>query len=175
MQPTCEQLAAAVTAAASQELTKALERIKHCLGQLTDEQIWQRDSEPMNSVGNLILHLCGNLRQWVVAGIGGETDVRQRSTEFSDRGPMSAAELLRRLDEVVAQAHGALAKASASDLMRTRCIQGFDVNGLEAIFSSVPHFRGHTQEIIHMSRCLLGDAYTFAWVPSTPQEEAANQ
>jgi hypothetical protein len=110
-----------------------------------------------------------------VAGIGGETDVRQRSTEFSERGPISTAELLRRLDEVVAMAHDALAKTSASDLMRTRCIQGFDVNGLEAIFDSVPHFRGHTPEIVHMTRCLLGDAYTFAWVPSTPQEGAVNQ
>jgi hypothetical protein len=173
MQPTSEQLAGAVAAAANQELTKALERIKHCLGQLTDEQIWQRESEPMNSVGNLILHLCGNLRQWIVAGIGGEADLRQRWTEFSERGPISKAELLRRLDEGVAQAHDALARASASDLMRTRCIQGFNVNGLEAIFDSVPHFRGHTQEIVHMTRCLLGDAYKFAWVPSTPKEGAA--
>ena len=67
MQPTSEQLAAAVAAAASEELTKALDRIKHCLGQMTDEQIWQRESESMNSIGDLILHLCGNLRQWIVA------------------------------------------------------------------------------------------------------------
>jgi hypothetical protein len=172
MQTTSEQLAAAVTAAASRELTKALKRIKHCLGQLTDEQIWQRESESMNSIGNLILHLCGNLRQWIVAGIGSETDERHRPKEFSERGPIPKRELLRCLDEVVAKAHDALAKVSASDLMRTRCIQGFDVNGLEAIFDSVPHFRGHTQEIIHMTRSLLGDAYQFAWVPLTPQEGA---
>ena len=86
MQPTSDQLAAA---AASQELTKALERIKHCLGQLTDEQIWQREAESMNSIGNLILHLCGNLRQWIVAGIGGEQDLRRRPNEFSERGAIS--------------------------------------------------------------------------------------
>jgi len=170
MQSTSEQLAAAVAEAANQELTKALDRIKHCLGQLTDEQVWQREAESMNSIGNLILHLCGNLRQWIVAGIGGDRDVRQRPKEFSELGPISKTELLRRLDEVVANAHAALARAS--DLMRTRCIQGFDVNGLEAIFDSVPHFRGHTQEIIHMTRSILGDAYRFAWVPSTLQEGA---
>jgi len=170
MNPTCEQLAAAVAAAASQELTKALDRIKHCLGQLTDEQVWQREAESMNSIGNLILHLCGNVRQWIMAGIGGEHDARQRPKEFSERGPISKIELIRRLDEVVANAQDTLAKTSASDLMRTRCIQGFDVNGLEAIFNSVPHFRGHTQEIIHMTRSMLADAYKFAWVPSTPQE-----
>ena len=170
--PATADLAAALSAAASHELTKALDRIKHCLEQLTDEQVWQRPSESMNSIGNLILHLCGNLRQWIVAGVGGEKDVRQRPKEFSERGPISKMELVRRLDEVVAQAQDALKKASAQDLLRQRCIQGFDVNGLEAIFDSVPHFRGHTQEIIHMTRFLLRDAYKFAWVPSTPQEGA---
>jgi uncharacterized damage-inducible protein DinB len=165
-------LASALNAAASHELTKALERIKHCLDQLTDEQVWQRPTESMNSIGNLILHLCGNLRQWIVAGIGGEKDLRQRSKEFSERGPISKTELVRHLEEVVALAQDALKKASAQDLLRRRCIQGFDVNGLEAIFDSVPHFRGHTQEIIHMTRFLLGDAYTFAWAPATPQQGA---
>ena len=172
MQPTNDQLAASVTASASEALTKGVERIQHCLSQLTDEQVWWRPSESMNSIGNLILHLCGNVRQWIVAGIGGEKDERQRPQEFSERGPISKADLLRRLDEVVAQAHYALGNASAQDLVRKRIIQGFDVTGLEAIFDSVPHFKGHTQEIIHMTRRLLGDDYKFAWVPSTPQEGA---
>jgi len=172
MYPTSDQLAAAVSAAAGHELTSALERIEHCLGQLTDEQIWQRESEAMNSIGNLILHLCGNLRQWIVAGIGGAADVRERPLEFSERGPIAKTELIRRLTEAVAQAHDALAQASASDLMRKRCIQGFDVSGIDALFDSVPHFRGHTQEIIHMTRSILGDAYQFAWAPATPQQGA---
>lgn len=130
MQPTAEQLAAAVAAAANRALTKCVDQIKHCLGQLTDEQIWQRQSDSMNSIGNLILHLGGNLRQWIVAGIGGEQDVRQRPTEFSERGPISKTDLLRRLDEVVGQCHQALAKASANDLLQQRCIQGFDVTCL---------------------------------------------
>jgi uncharacterized damage-inducible protein DinB len=172
MQPTPEPLVTALAAAAGHELTKARDRIKHCLDQLTDEQVWRRPSESMNSIGNLILHLCGNLRQWLVAGIGGEADVRQRPNEFSERGPISKMELARRLDEVVVHAHDALKKVTAQDLLRRRRIQGFDVNGLEAIFDSVPHFRGHTQEIVHMTRNLLGDAYKFAWMPATPQEGA---
>ena len=171
MQPTTD-LTSAVTAAASQALAQAVDRIKHCLGQLSDKQVWWRPSEAMNSIGNLILHLCGNVRQWIVAGIGGAPDARQRPMEFSERGPIPKAELLRRLDEVMAEAHGALKKASSQDLLRKRCIQGFDVTGLEAIFDSVPHLKGHTQEIIHMTRCLLGDAYQFAWTPSTVQEGA---
>jgi hypothetical protein len=166
------QLVEAVTAAANQELANALKRIRHCLDQLTDEQVWWRPAESMNSIGNLILHLEGNLRQWIVAGIGGEKDSRQRPKEFSESGPISKPILLGRLEDTVGQAHEALNKISAQDLLRKRTIQGFAVNGLEAIFDSVPHFRGHTQEIIHLTRSLLGDAYQFAWTPSTLQEGA---
>lgn len=166
------QLAAALTAAANQELANALKRIQHCLDQLTDDQVWWRPAESMNSIGNLILHLEGNLRQWIVAGFGGEKDNRQRPKEFSERGPISKAILLGRFEEAVAKAQEALKKTSAQDLLRKHTIQGFAVNGLEAIFDSVPHFRGHTQEIVHMTRSLLGDAYQFAWTPSTPQEGA---
>jgi hypothetical protein len=172
MQPTSDQVAAAIAAAAARELNQALDRIKHCLGQLSEEQVWQRESEAMNSIGNLILHLCGNLRQWIVAGVGGEKDVRQRPREFAERGPNPKTELLHRLETVVAQAIAAVKKATAQDLMQQRCIQGFEVNGLEAIFDSIPHFRGHTQEIIHMTRSLLGHGYKFAWAPSSPQEGA---
>lgn len=172
MQSASEQLAVAVAAAANRELSKALDRIKHCLDQLTDEKVWWRPAESMNSIGNLILHLCGNVRQWIVAGIGGEKDVRQRPKEFSERGPIPKQDLLRRLDEVLAQAHDALTRATAQDFLRNRCIQGCDVNGLEAIFASVPHFRGHAQEIIYMTRTMLGEGYKFAWMPSTPPQGA---
>ncbi|HZZ78027.1 MAG TPA: DUF1572 family protein [Gemmataceae bacterium] len=165
MRPSAETLAVAIGAAAAQELTKAHERIRHCVLQLDDVQIWRRQTDAMNSIGNLILHLCGNLRQWIIAGVGGAPDVRQRPLEFSERGPIARDELLRRLDAVVGQACEALRRASAEVLLRTRHIQEFDVTGLEAIFDSVPHFRGHTQEIIHITRSMLGDAYRFAWTP----------
>jgi Protein of unknown function (DUF1572) len=167
------ELVSAVTAAACRALTKGADQIKHCLGQLSDEQVWWRPAESMNSIGNLILHLCGNVRQWIVAGIGGESFMRQRPLEFAERGPIPKSELLRRLDQVLAEAHEALGKASTPDLLRNRIIQGFDVTGVQAIFDSVPHFTGHTQEITHMTRFLLGDAYQIAWAPSTPQEGAA--
>ncbi len=59
---TADELAAAVGAAAAHKLDSALERIQHCLGQLTDGQVWHRSQPGLNSIGNLILHLCGNLR-----------------------------------------------------------------------------------------------------------------
>jgi hypothetical protein len=169
---TADDLASAVGAAAAHELGSALERIKHCLGQLTDEQVWHRPQPSLNSIGNLILHLCGNLRQWIVAGIGGAPDVRNRPAEFAERVPVPKEELVRSLEGVVGEAKQILAGVEARQLTKLRRIQGFDVTGVAAIFDSVPHFRGHTQEIVHMTRLRLGDAYRFAWTPTTPEQGA---
>jgi hypothetical protein len=169
---TADELAAAVGAAAANELTSALARIRHCLGQLTDEQVWWRPRPGLNSVGNLVLHLCGNLRQWVVVGLGGGTDSRDRPAEFAERGPIPKAELLRRLEAVVDEARAVLARQTAGRLLEARRVQGFDVTGLAAVFDSVPHFRGHTQEIVGLTRLQLGDAYRFAWAPTTPEQGA---
>ncbi len=169
---TADDLATAVGAEAAKELDNALARIKHCLGQLTDEQVWWRAGPSLNSVGNLVLHLCGNLRQWIVAGLGGAADGRDRPAEFSERGPIPRDELLRQLQAVVDEAKAVLTRQTARQLLEARRIQGFDVTGLAAIFDSVPHFRGHTQEIVGMTRLQLGDAYRFAWAPSTPEQGA---
>jgi hypothetical protein len=153
-------------------MDSALDRIKHCLGQLDDEQVWWRSQPSLNSIGNLILHLCGNVRQWIVAGVGGASDNRNRPAEFAERGLIPKDELVRRLESVVAEAKQALAFVTARQLVDVHRIQGSNVTGLAAIFDSVPHFRGHTQEIVHITRLQLGDAYRFAWTPTTPEQGA---
>lgn len=163
---TTDELAAAVGRAAVQELDNARSRIRHCLDQLTDDQVWWRCGPQLNSIGNLILHLCGNVRQWIVAGIGGVADTRDRPAEFTERGPIPKAALLSRLDAVVDEANEVLIRLTALQLLEDRRIQEFDVTGLGAIFDSIPHFRGHTQEIIHLTRLQMGDAYRFAWTPA---------
>jgi hypothetical protein len=169
---TPDELAAAIGAAAAHELDSALARIRHCLEQLNDEQVWHRAQPGLNSIGNLILHLCGNLRQWIVAGIGGAPDVRTRPAEFTERGPIPKDQLLHGLETVIAAAKRVLAGVDSRQLTGLRRIQGFDMTGVAAIFDSVPHFRGHTQEIVHMTRLQLGDAYQFAWTPTTPEQGA---
>jgi hypothetical protein len=169
---TADELAAAVGGAAAHELQSALDRIKHCLGQLDDEQVWRRSRPGLNSIGNLILHLCGNLRQWIVAGVGDASDVRNRPAEFAERGPIPKVELMRSLEAIVEEAKRVLAGVDVWRLTEVRRIQGFDVTGVAAVFDSVPHFRGHTQEIVHMTRLLLGDAYRFAWTPTTAEQGA---
>jgi hypothetical protein len=174
MTVSADQLSAAIAAEANRELTDALQRIEHCLDQLTDGQVWLRPREGMNSLGNLILHLSGNVRQWIISGLGGAPDVRNRPAEFAERGPIPKAELLATLRATVVQAQAAIAQASPEAWLRIRRIQGFEVTGLGAVFHSLPHFRGHTQEIVHMTRELLGAAYRFAWVPQTKEQGAAD-
>jgi hypothetical protein len=170
---TPDQLATAVGEAAAHELTSALARIKHCLGQLSDAQIWWRAQPSLNSIGNMILHLCGNVRQWIIAGLGGAEDIRNRPEEFAERGPIPREELIRQLDAVVDEARAVLSRVTAKQLTEMRQIQGFDVTGMGAIFDSVPHFRGHTQEIVGLTRLQLGDSYQVAWTPNSTEQGAA--
>lgn len=164
-----QDITTATKHAAIDELNDAIEKIAHCLDQLTSEQIWWRPSPSMNSIGNLILHLCGNVRQWITAGVGGAKDIRNRPLEFSERGPLETSELWQRLGATIEEAKSAIANASTAGLVDRRRIQGFDVTGIGAIFHSVAHFRGHVQEIIHLTRSQLGDAYQFDFVPTTPE------
>jgi hypothetical protein len=159
----------AYLAAARRQLAGRHERLVHCLSQLDDRQVWWRPREGMNSIGNLVLHLCGNLRQWVVSGVGGAPDVRDRPAEFAERGPVPRDELLRRLAAVVAEADAVLAGADGATLPEPRTIQGFQETVLSALFDCLVHLGGHAQEVVCLTRLQLGDAYRFAWVP-TPEQ-----
>ena len=154
------------------ELTQAFGRIQHCLNQLSDEQVWHRPRMEMNSIGNLLLHLCGNVRQWVICGLGGEPDTRNRPAEFAERGPIPKGDLLAKLESTVDEAKIILETQTADTWRRRLRIQAFDTTGFGAALHSVSHFRGHTQEIIHQSREILGATYDFAWVPQTKEQGA---
>src|SRR5690349_16980472 len=135
MQIAADEFALAVGAEAGAALRDCTDVIRHCLDQLTDEQVWRREGEDRNSIGNLVLHLCGNVRQWLISGVGGAMDVRDRPREFAERAPIAKTELLRQLQGVVAEASAALLAVKADQLMRKRRIQGFEISGLGAIFS----------------------------------------
>ncbi|REK18362.1 MAG: DUF1572 domain-containing protein [Planctomycetota bacterium] len=168
-----DELAAAIGRDAGHELADAMKRIHHCVDQLTGEQLWWREDESQNSIANLLLHLAGNLRQWIISGLGGVEDTRNRPAEFAERKPIGGDELLRQLDEVVQEAREVLANMTAAEFLRVRKIQGFDVRGSRAMLGTVSHFQGHTQEIIHITRHLLGERYQFYWQPQTPEQGAA--
>lgn len=147
-------------------------RVEHCVGQLDDARVWWRPVESMNSVANILLHLGGNLRQWLVSGVGGAADIRDRPAEFAERGSIPRDELLRGFLATVAEADGVLASLHEARLLERRRIQGFDETVLSAIWGTLEHLGGHTQEIIYITRLQLGDRYRFAWSPSTPEQGA---
>jgi hypothetical protein len=93
------------------------ERIKHCLAQLDDSQVWWRAHDSLNSIGNLVLHLCGNIRQWLVVGIQGGADSRDRPQEFAERTHVPKGGLIQRLDAVIHDAKLALATLSDEQLL----------------------------------------------------------
>lgn len=147
-----------------------LKKIVHCLEQLSDEDVWWRPFEEANSLQNIVLHLCGNVCQWIISGIGGATDIRNRPEEFADRRPIPKKELVERLTAVMAEADDVLAKVNADCILDPRRIQGFDETVLSAIVGTVTHFVGHTHQIVYIARQRLGNAYRFYWVPKSPEQ-----
>jgi uncharacterized damage-inducible protein DinB len=129
-----------------------LPKIERCLEQLTDEQIWWRANPQSNSIGNLLLHLSGNVRQWIVCGLGGAQDERDRDSEFAQRETIPRAELLARLKRTLTEADQALAKFDADRLLEKYSIQGCDTTAMAAIYHVVEHFSMHTGQIIMMSK-----------------------
>lgn len=168
--PSVEELCSAFVAEQQRVLDAAVTRIRHCLGQLTAEQIWWRPHPSMNSIGNLVLHVCGNLGQWIVRGVPQLPDVRNRPAEFAERGPIPAEQLLEQLEQTVDAAHAVLDRLSAGELLAPRQIQGFEESVLGAISQSLHHLSGHVQEIISLTRMQLGDAYRYLWSPRTKEE-----
>ena len=141
----------------ARKLRQLTGRIEDCLGRLTEEQIWARGSETENAVGNLVLHLSGNVRQWIVAAVGGRPDIRQRDAEFGARGGLAASGLAGRLRGIVDEAAGAIETLAPDRLAEPLTVQGYHVTVLEAIYSAVEHFSGHTGQIVYATKLLTGE------------------
>ncbi|MDQ3687109.1 MAG: DUF1572 domain-containing protein [Acidobacteriota bacterium] len=135
---------------------KYLPKIESCLESLTDEDVWQRVNSESNSIGNLLLHLNGSTRMWIMSGVGGVPDWRDRQQEFDERAMIPRAELLARLRQTVAEADGVLANVDAESLLRRRQIRGEEVTALEAIFHAVEHFSMHAGQIIMLTKMRTG-------------------
>ena len=141
--------------------TEYLPKIERCLEQLTDEQIWFRPNDASNSIGNLVLHLCGNARQWIVAGLGDSPDQRDRDSEFRQREVIPRASLLERLRSTISEVNEVLVKLDPDVLLESRTIQGNSVDVLEAIFHVTEHFSMHTGQIILLTKVMLSTDLRF--------------
>jgi|SRR5271167_3072901 len=130
-------------------------RIVDCVGRLSNEQVWARGSADENSIGNLVLHLCGNVQQWIVSGVGGEPSVRDRDSEFAARGG-NARELQRRLETTLEKAAKVIRAVPASRLLEKITVQNQRKTLLEVIYTAVEHFAQHTGQIIFATKMLTG-------------------
>jgi uncharacterized damage-inducible protein DinB len=145
----------------AKKLQQLAERIETCLGKLNAEQVWARGSDNENAVGNLVLHLCGNVRQWILSAVGGAPDSRDRDAEFAARGGASIEDLTGRLRAVVGEAAGVLESLPASRLTEHVVIQKYDVPVMEAIYHVVEHFAQHTGQIIFATKMLTSEDLGF--------------
>ena len=148
-----------------QQLDASVSLIWHCLDQLDDSQVWWRPREDMNSVGNLLLHLAGNLKQRFGSVIGGEPDDRNRFGEFTERGPIPKGDLQGKFEEAAGRADEILAgliPVRLGETCRYELLSGTtEKSVLGVVLQTLTHFHGHAQEILHLTRMQLGDGYVF--------------
>jgi uncharacterized damage-inducible protein DinB len=153
--------------ASSQRLLakQSLPRIVKCLQELSEEEIWWRPNSSSNSAGNLVLHLCGNVHQWIISGLGGAEDKRERDREFAEQGPIPRQVLVAQLRRTVRDACRVLARLSDDLLSRKYVIQGFHVTGLDAAFGVTEHFGYHTGQIIFITKLKRAHDLRFTRLP----------
>ena len=136
-------------------------RVERCVTELNEEEIWWRQHETNNSVGNLLLHLTGNLRQFILSGVGGAADMRDKQEEFAQRKKIPTAELLRSLKEALASTDRVLSGLSATRLLDHTTVQGTDRHIVEVLSVVVEHFALHCGQIIYIAKLKTGREMKF--------------
>jgi hypothetical protein len=131
-------------------------QLRECVCSLTEEQVWWRPNDASNSIGNLLLHLNGNIGQWIVATFNKTDDARNRPHEFAERGPAPVSGLLARLASTLEEAGAVLCRLTDQDLLATYIIQGKTVTGIEAVYHSIAHFALHYGQIACITKSLQG-------------------
>ena len=152
-------------------LKQSVKKIEHCLRQIDHNQCWWRPGDGLNSIGNLVLHINGNLRQWAVAGLTQQADLRDRASEFAVDNGASIDDLRQLTRDTVARADLVIQKIEPGRLTQQITIQGFEVTVMQAILHTAVHFQGHTHQIIMLTRMQLGDSYQFEWSPDAERGE----
>jgi uncharacterized damage-inducible protein DinB len=150
---------------ASRLLGEYLGKIETCVGLLSPEQLWWRPNPECTSVANLLLHLCGNLSQWVLAGVGGVAFERHRRAEFAATQPEDGADLLKQLSEIVSASRNVARNLSQADLRREFSIQGYTRTGFGVILHAVEHMAYHTGQIVYITKQLVGEREKIEFYP----------
>ena len=147
-------LAGDFTDYACRKLRQNLAQVVRCVGLLGPGELWQRPNQHSNSVGNLVLHLTGNVRQWIIAGIGGEPFERDRPGEFAERGPLPTEQIVGELKSAVRRAVEIISALDARTLAVRRSIRDYEVTTQAAIFHVVEHFSLHSGQIVYATKAM---------------------
>ena len=159
-------------------------KLRHCVNALPPATVWARPNASLNSVGNLLVHLGGNVTEWILGGIGGQTISRYRAGEFAQKEGRDGPALLDDLEAVLAKADSVLAGLNATTLERSIVIQGRQTTVASAIYHVVEHFAMHTGQIILMTKLYAPGKIKFyedagglahpTWHQGTTLDEAAH-
>ncbi len=129
-------------------------RIAKCLHQLSEEEVWKKPNSNTNSIGNLILHLCGNITQYIHSSLGNNKDTRVRDIEFSTKGGFSKNELLEKINHVTEKAIQIITSTTDEELIRKRKVQGFEYTGIGIIIHVTEHYSYHVGQIAYWTKLL---------------------
>lgn len=140
----------------SKKLEQGNKDLKACLTKLSDAQVWERHGAHENAVGNLVLHLCGNMRQWIMHGVGGANDVRVRDAEFSAVDGWNAAKLMELFETTAREARRVIESLPAERLVDRTTPQNREVSVLEAIYQVVTHIQQHLGQVIILTKQMTG-------------------
>lgn len=142
-------------------ILESMPRIEKCLAWLNTQQIWYRPNDQSNSIGNLLLHLNGNVRQWILNGLGGQPDFRHRDEEFTARELLTASQLIFPLQETMQQVVNVVDKLTPEDLVHKRPVQCYEETGVSILMHVAEHFSYHTGQIAYITKALEGKDLAF--------------
>ncbi|MEM8582972.1 MAG: DinB family protein [Bacteroidota bacterium] len=149
---TSPELLSEIVSRAIHHLEWNYERVERCLLVFEEDHIWMRENENTLSIGNQLLHLSGNLRQWVLHSLGGQVDDRNRAEEFATINGKSQKALMAELKSVVEACVSVAEAIDETELMRVRAVQAYTLTGLAALIHAVEHFSYHTGQIIQLTK-----------------------
>ena len=133
-------------------ITEGLSRIEKCFEILSEEQIWHKQNDNSNSMGNIVLHLCGNIRQYIISGIGGQKDIRQRDDEFKLSSKLDSKKLLTKIQDTVLEANNVVCTLDTNVFSEDRKVQGFDENVTSIIVHVIEHYSYHIGQITYYTK-----------------------
>ena len=135
-------------------LTESSRMINKSFEELSEEDIWKRPNASSNSIGTIIVHLCGNITQYIVSALGGDEDRRERDSEFATHSGYNKKQLLEKLMSTVEKAKSVIEAADEEKLLRNYSVQGFDLSGIGIVIHVVEHYSYHTGQIAYWTKML---------------------